>query len=82
MRTIDLGGTKIDIPNLSWADWKYGYPHKLYIEFGAGLESKFYSRHLRDHPDLIPAFNERFGFLGVIFGNDDGLWWRRSIDAT
>lgn len=81
MRSVDVGmGPPVDIPNVSWADWKYGYPHKLYIDYGPGLRAKFYSRHLQDHPELIEPFNERFGYLGVIFGLDDnGLWWKRKV---
>lgn len=79
MRSVELGmGPPIDVPNVSWADWKYGWPHKLYLDYGEGLRAKFYSRHLQDHPDLIEPFNERFGYLGVIFGLDEGgLWWKR-----
>lgn len=39
------------MPLFRWADWKYGYPHKLYVDpmrdlvEGAG---KFYTKHLAD----------------------------------
>lgn len=49
-----------------WADWKYGYPHKMYVEAGPGRHIKFYSRHLVDFPELVEAFNARFG-SGVEF---------------
>lgn len=80
MRSIDLGsGPPLDIPNVEWADWKYGWPHKLYLDFGPGLNAKFYSRHLMDHIELIQPFNERFGYLGVTFFKDDkGFGWRHA----
>jgi hypothetical protein len=80
MRSIDIGaGPPVDVPNVTWADWKYGYPHKLYLDYGPGLNAKFYSVHLLDRPDLIEAFNDRFGYLGVIFDSDSkGVSWKRS----
>lgn len=29
------------------ADWKYGWPHKLYIDGQRGLHAKFYTTHLK-----------------------------------
>jgi len=78
MKAIEVGGRHlVDVPNVEWADMKYGWPHKLYLDFGPGLNAKFYSRHLNDHPGLIEPFNERFGYLGVRFGiNERGLYYR------
>jgi hypothetical protein len=54
-------------PNFEWADWKHGWPHKLYVEGPDQMHIKFYSVHLTDHPELVAAFNERFSVLGVEF---------------
>jgi hypothetical protein len=72
-------------PTVEWADWKYGWPHKLYVTASKAVDhAKFYSIHLSDHPELIEPFNERFGVAGVIFGMDErGLWWKRSpLEST
>lgn len=41
---------------VEWADLKYGWPHKMYLEID-GVHSKFYSEHLRDIPFPSPAFD-------------------------
>jgi hypothetical protein len=77
MSTVKLGDREYDRPNISWADFKYGYPHKLYINYGPGRDAKFYSRHLLEHWQLIPWFNDTLGYLGVTFERtDDGLKYR------
>lgn len=78
MKSVSVGGRHlVDVPNVEWAHMKYGWPHKLYVDWGTGLHAKFYSRHLADAPALIAPFNERFGYLGVRFGVDDrGLFYR------
>lgn len=35
---------------LDGADWKYGWPHKFYLELGPKYPIKFYNTHLRDLP--------------------------------
>lgn len=77
MRSITIGTEQVDIPNVQWADWKYGYPHKMYVDLPGNQRVKFYARHLKDHPELLGAFNERFGYLGPHFGIDShGLFWK------
>lgn len=46
---LQMPGTK-----LGGADWKYGWPHKFYVEvpqttgYGASLHGKWYNEHLND----------------------------------
>ena len=54
-------------PTADWADWKYGYPHKLYVNRPGGMGGKFYIAHLRDHTDRIREFNEVIRPTGVVF---------------
>lgn len=71
----DLFAATID--RVSWADWKYGYPHKLYVDMPKMGHAKFYTRHLIDFPDLIEQFNERFGGPVRFVLDEGGLRWAR-----
>lgn len=47
----------------SGSDWKYGWPHKFYLD-----PFKFYSEHLLDTPELIDEWNRIAApLLGVEF---------------
>jgi hypothetical protein len=79
-QTTGQDGQPQERSTVEWADWKYGYPHKLYIDLPKSDRAKFYSRHLIDHREMVPEFNSRFGHLGVVVDADPvrGLGWRRN----
>jgi len=87
---LDLHGKEIwygkesSFSPIEWADQKYGWPHKLYMDAGPGLHIKFYSIHLQDHPKQIYAFNKHFGYLGVTFyiGESDKLAFHQRKVST
>lgn len=58
MRLLSTSGTSWSI-----ADWKYGWPHKIYLGNG-----KFYAEHLRDVSDEeLVQFNAKLKPLSGIF---------------
>lgn len=60
----------------SGADWKYNWPHKLYLGLSPG---KFYAEHLLDSPpEELARFAElSAGLLGIRYEVDDqGLKYR------
>lgn len=70
---LETAGTRY-----SGSDWKYGYPHKFYLDAPEG-HRKFYVNHLEfASPELV----ERFAtlsrdLLGVIYGvGPRGVWYR------
>lgn len=58
------------------ADWKYGWPHKLYL-YGADDDMiKFYNRHLIDlagHSGFNPLVELIARHTGIRFGTEDGI---------
>lgn len=59
------------LASISWADWKYKWPSKLYVKCGL-LQSKFYTIHLADYSG--EQFKQHATFLesltGVLFEHD------------
>lgn len=70
-----------EIVTAAWADFKYGWPHKLYVDLPRGQRAKFYATHFSDFPELIEPFNTRFGYCGVTFrlADDGRIGWRRVL---
>ena len=57
-----------------FADRKYGWPHKIYLE-APGLYGKFYTAHLQDATDAEKAAIEQH--LGTTFEfSDDSVGWK------
>lgn len=59
---------------IHWADRKYGWPHKAYIDGAPGF-IKFYTQHL---VDCSPEDRDELEkFLGLNFCFDQGrVWWQ------
>jgi len=57
----------------SGSDWKYGYPHKFYIQAAENGRGKFYSRHLYDADEqtLIQLTSMLALNLGITFEIDE-----------
>jgi hypothetical protein len=58
---------RTDVVRVEWADLKYGWPHKLYIDLPKGDRAKFYTAHFMDFPQLIEPFNAAFRHCGYEF---------------
>jgi hypothetical protein len=70
--------------NIEWADFKYGWPHKLYLTIDDKW-SKFYSIHLKDLPaeefeKVRKVLIEKTGMDFMQEG--DRLKWRRTTTGT
>lgn len=65
--------------SFSGSDWKYGWPHKFYLDSG-GKHFKFYNTHLRDIADApLLAFSmmsEKFFHIAWHRNEEKGLGWR------
>lgn len=79
--------------HFSGSDWKYGYPHKFYLDMPADAlwqgspsqHMKFYTRHLSDLPDeeLKPLAELIEPFFAIrFFRDDDGRLSYRAVPNT
>lgn len=64
--TIHAAGREIVAPRADWIEFTLQGPGKLFLAYSDGI-AHFVPIHLLDAPDVIPSFNERFGFLGYTF---------------
>lgn len=64
-----------------WADWKYGWPHKVYLS-GETTSGKFYTVHLQDATSEDRETIEKHMGLRFTFYDDGGeVGWSPYKDA-
>jgi len=57
-----------------WADFKYGWPHKFYVD-GVPMSIKFYTEHLQDAEPEDRVVIERAMGLSFHFDEKGGVRW-------